>query len=113
MSENLPKLAVETFSTVLRLKLQQTRSMLRGRVMEGYHVGKQASPIDYIGAIQMRALEVARGVHSHAFEVLHFIAGESGRRPIARHELFPFPVAQGRQHGAIRHRVPLRLLRRK
>lgn len=55
MSENLPKLAVETFSTVLELKLQQTKSMLRGRVMEGYHQGKQASPIDYIGAIQMKA----------------------------------------------------------
>lgn len=55
MSENLPKLAVETFSTVLQLKLQQTTSMLRGRVMEGYHQGKQASPIDYIGAVQMKA----------------------------------------------------------
>jgi len=55
MSENLPKLAVETFSTVLALKLQQQQSMLRGRVMEGQHVGKQASPIDYIGAIQMKA----------------------------------------------------------
>lgn len=55
MSENLPKLAVETFSTVLALKLQQQTSMLRGRVMEGQHVGKQASPIDYIGAIQMKA----------------------------------------------------------
>ena len=55
MSENLPKLAVETFSTVLALKLQQTTSMLRGRVMEGQHVGRQASPIDYIGAIQMKA----------------------------------------------------------
>jgi len=55
MSENLPKLAVETFSTILMLKLQQKQSKLRGRVMEGYHVGKQASPIDYIGSIQMRA----------------------------------------------------------
>lgn len=55
MSENLPKLAVETFSTVLMLKLQQKTSKLRGRVMEGYHVGKQASPVDYIGAIQMKA----------------------------------------------------------
>lgn len=55
MSENLPKLAVETFSTVLVLKLQQQQSMLRGRVMEGQHVGKQASPIDYIGNIQMKA----------------------------------------------------------
>lgn len=29
--------------------------MLRGRVMEGAHIGKQASPIQYIGAIQMQA----------------------------------------------------------
>lgn len=55
MSENLPKLAVETFSTILQLKLQQTQSMLRGRVMEGSHVGKQASPIDYIGSVEMKA----------------------------------------------------------
>jgi Phage capsid protein len=55
MSENLPKLAVETFSTVLKLKLQQTRSMLRGRAEEGQHVGKAASPVDYIGDIQMKA----------------------------------------------------------
>ena len=55
MSENLPKLAVETFSTILLLKLQQKTSMLRGRVMEGAHVGKQASPVDYIGNIQMKA----------------------------------------------------------
>lgn len=55
MSENLPKLFVETFSTVLMLKLQQTQSMLRGRVMEGQHIGKQASPVDYIGDVQMKA----------------------------------------------------------
>lgn len=55
MSENLPKLYVETFSTVLELKLQQKTSKLRGRVMEGFHVGKQASPIDYIGDVQMKA----------------------------------------------------------
>ena len=55
MSENIPKLFVETFSTNLQLKLQQKQSKLRGRVMEGFHVGKQASPIDYIGAVQMKA----------------------------------------------------------
>ncbi len=55
MSENLPKLYVETFSTILNLKLQQRQSKLRGRVMEGFHVGKQASPIQYIGAIQMKS----------------------------------------------------------
>jgi hypothetical protein len=54
MSENLPKLYTTQFSTVLAVKLQQRQSKLRGRVMEGFHVGKQASPIQYIGAIQMK-----------------------------------------------------------
>ena len=54
MSENLPKLFTTSFSTVLAVKLQQTESKLRGRCMEGNHVGKQASPIQYIGAIQMQ-----------------------------------------------------------
>jgi capsid protein len=55
MSENLFKLYVTQFSTLLQLKLQQRTSKLRGRVMEGFHIGKQASPIQYIGAIQMQA----------------------------------------------------------
>jgi capsid protein len=55
MSENLFKLYVTQFSTLLNLKLQQTQSKLRGRCMEGSHYGKQASPIQYIGAIQMKA----------------------------------------------------------
>lgn len=55
MSENLTKLYVTQFSAILNLKLQQTQSKLRGRVMEGFHIGKQASPIQYIGAIQMQA----------------------------------------------------------
>lgn len=55
MSENLFKIYVTEFSTILKLKLQQTQSRLRGRVMEGYHYGKQASPVQYIGAIQMKA----------------------------------------------------------
>ncbi len=54
MSENLINLAITEFSSVLLLKLQQKTSMLRGRVMEGFHKGKQASPIQYIGAIQMK-----------------------------------------------------------
>ena len=54
MSENLPKLFTTSFSTVLNLKLQQRQSKLRGRCMEGAHVGKQASPVQYIGAIQMQ-----------------------------------------------------------
>jgi hypothetical protein len=54
MSENLPKLFTTQFSDILALKLQQRQSKLRGRCMEGFHVGKQASPIQYIGAIQMK-----------------------------------------------------------
>ena len=54
MSENLINLAITEFSTILVLKLQQRKSMLRGRVMEGFHKGKQASPIQYIGAVQMK-----------------------------------------------------------
>lgn len=55
MSENLSKLYTTQFSQILVLKLQQKTSKLRGRVMEGFHVGKQASPIQYIGNVQMRA----------------------------------------------------------
>jgi hypothetical protein len=55
MSENLTKLYITQFSALLMLKLQQTQSKLRGRVMEGAHEGKQASPIQYIGSMQMQA----------------------------------------------------------
>jgi hypothetical protein len=52
MSENLPKLFTTQFSSLLKITLQQTQSMLRGRVMEGFHVGKTASPIQYVGPVQ-------------------------------------------------------------
>jgi hypothetical protein len=55
MSENLFKLYVTEFSTLLHVKLQQRQSKLRGRCMEGHHYGKQASPIQYIGSVQMKA----------------------------------------------------------
>src|SRR6185312_5513898 len=43
------------FSTLLKLKLQQKDSKLRGRVLEGMHAGaKMASPMQYIGAMQMK-----------------------------------------------------------
>jgi len=54
MSENLFKLFTTQFSTNLELKLQQLSSKLRGMVREGYHVGKQASPINQVGAIQSK-----------------------------------------------------------
>lgn len=55
MSENLPKLFTTQFSSLLKITLQQTQSMLRGRVMEGFHVGKTASPIQYVGPVQARS----------------------------------------------------------
>lgn len=42
------------FSTNLEMLLQQQGSMLRNKVMEGFHVGKQASPINQIGAISLK-----------------------------------------------------------
>lgn len=55
MSENIPNLFTTQFSTNLQMKLQQVGSKLRGKTMEGAHVGKQASPIQYMNAIAMRA----------------------------------------------------------
>lgn len=43
------------FSTALELLLQQMGSKLRGRVREGFHVGKMASPVNQIGAIALKA----------------------------------------------------------
>jgi Phage capsid protein len=46
------------FSTLLRMKLQQKASKLRGRVEEGTHTGaKIASPIQFIGAMTTRTPE--------------------------------------------------------
>ena len=55
MSDNLIKLWTTQFSTNLELKLQQRGSKLRGKVIEGAHVGKLASPINQISAVQSRA----------------------------------------------------------
>jgi len=43
------------FSTNLELLLQQKTSKLRGKVSEGMHVGKMASPINQIGAVTLKA----------------------------------------------------------
>lgn len=55
MSENLFKLFTTEFATYLELKLQQKGSKLRGKVREGTHVGKQASPINQLAAIAAKA----------------------------------------------------------
>src|SRR5258708_5497109 len=55
MSENLVNLYTTQYSTLLELLLQQMGSKLRGKVREGSHVGKMASPINQVGAIQLKA----------------------------------------------------------
>lgn len=55
MSANLPELFTEQFSANLERRLQQQGSLLRGRVKSGMHVGKAASPVNYIAAVQSRA----------------------------------------------------------
>lgn len=54
MSENLVQLATTQYTTRLELKLQQMQSKLRGRVEEGFHVGKLASPIQQMNPIQAK-----------------------------------------------------------
>jgi hypothetical protein len=54
MSATLYNLFTTQFSTNLEMKLQQTTSMLRGRVAEGSHVGKQSSPVQYLNPVKMR-----------------------------------------------------------
>lgn len=54
MSANLPSLYVQQFATNVQLLVQQKETRLRGRVTVGAYVGKQASPVDQIGAIEMQ-----------------------------------------------------------
>lgn len=54
MSVNLPSLFVQQFALNVQLLLQQKGSKLRSCVMSGSHVGKQASPVDQIGAVNMQ-----------------------------------------------------------
>jgi hypothetical protein len=51
MSLNIPTHYVSQFSTNLELLLQQKGSKLRDTVTVGTYVGKQASPVDQVGAI--------------------------------------------------------------
>jgi len=54
MSINLPQLYVEQFATNIQVLLQQKESRLRAAVMSGSHIGKQASPVDQVAAINMQ-----------------------------------------------------------
>lgn len=51
MSANIDAFRVQQFSTNINLLLQQKGSKLAGLCATGSHVGKQASPVDQIGAI--------------------------------------------------------------
>jgi hypothetical protein len=56
--DGLVQLFQTQFSTLLRMKLQQKTSKLRGRVEEGSHTGaKMASPIQFVGPMQMKTPE--------------------------------------------------------
>lgn len=53
MSINIPNHFVQQYATNIQLLLQQKGSKLRDLVMTGSHVGKQASPVDQVGAVNM------------------------------------------------------------
>jgi hypothetical protein len=52
MSLNVPTHYVQSYSTNVNLLLQQKGSKLAGCVTTGSYVGKQASPVDQIGAVE-------------------------------------------------------------
>lgn len=56
MSINLPSLFVSQFAMNVQLLLQQKESRLRGKITSGSYRGKQASPVDQIGAIAMQPI---------------------------------------------------------
>ncbi len=56
MSLNIPNHYTISFSTNVMLLLQQKGSKLRGCTMEGSHTGKQASPVDQIGKVEMKQI---------------------------------------------------------
>ena len=53
MSLNLPSHYVVSYSSNIQLLLQEKGSKLRSCVTEGHYVGKQASPVDQVGAVEM------------------------------------------------------------
>lgn len=54
MSVNIPTIFAQQFSTNFQLLLQQKGSRLRGAGLTGSHQGKQASPVDQFGSINMQ-----------------------------------------------------------
>lgn len=56
MSVNIPTHYVQEYSTNVQLLLQQKGSKLRGAVTTGSHVGKQATPVDQVGKVEMQTV---------------------------------------------------------
>ena len=54
MSVNLPTHYVVSYSSNINILLHEKGSKLRPFVMEGHYVGKQASPVDQFGPIEMQ-----------------------------------------------------------
>src|SRR5574343_2076272 len=54
MSVNLPNWYARQYSTNIQLKLQAMGSLLRPYVTEGHYVGDQASPVDFMGSVEMQ-----------------------------------------------------------
>lgn len=55
MSVNMPSLYAQQYATNVELLLQQKDSRLKNFVMNGSHIGEQASPVDQIEKIEMQA----------------------------------------------------------
>lgn len=62
MSVNLPTFYTQQFSANVQLLLQQKGSRLRRSVMEGSYVGKQGSPVNQIGKVEMQPVTSRFGV---------------------------------------------------
>jgi hypothetical protein len=56
MSVNIPTHYVQQYSTNIALLLQQQGSKLRDAVSVGSYVGKQSSPVDQIGKVEMQTV---------------------------------------------------------
>lgn len=54
MSVNIPTWYVQQYSTNIELLLQQKNKRFAAAVRMGPHIGKQASPVDQVGAISMQ-----------------------------------------------------------
>jgi len=58
MGDSIVVSHVQEYSSNLQLLLQQKKSRLRQAVMEGSHVGKNASPVDQLGAVEASDYDV-------------------------------------------------------